>query len=130
VAGSSGASLRPHERLTRRADFRNVFSRGVRSDGRLLAVIALRNQLGWSRLGLTVGRRVGGAVARNRAKRLLRECFRRNKPPRELSLDVVVVAKNSIAGRGLDEVEAEFRRRLAQAGNARRRRHASPALDD
>ena len=61
------------------ADFRRVFRRGFRVDGPLLSLVAADNDLGYDRLGLAASRKLGGAVARNRAKRLLREAFRRHK---------------------------------------------------
>jgi len=66
-----------------------------------------------SRLGVVTARTVGSAVARSRARRVLREVFRRHQ--HELApLDVVLVARPSIAGLGRDEVERDF---LAVARN-------------
>jgi len=114
--------LRSDERLRSKADFTRVFNQGTRVDGVWFVLLGLPNQLGFSRVGLAVGRRVGRAVQRNRAKRLLREAFRRNKP--SAGLDLVLVAKPSLRGRGAREVESEYRSRLTRlrttAGRARR----------
>lgn len=64
-------------RLTREAQFRTLLARGFRHSTPHLVVHLLVNELGHSRLGLTVPRKVGTAVVRNRVRRRLREAFRR-----------------------------------------------------
>jgi ribonuclease P protein component len=111
----SGAGLRPRERLTAGAEYRRVFRRGARLDSASFLLLALENGQPFHRLGLATGRRVGSAVERNRARRLLRESFRKNKQA-GAGLDVVIVAKHEIVGRSQGEVESEYReclRRLA-----------------
>jgi len=69
------------------------------------------------RLGITATRKIGGAVRRNRAKRLIREVFRRNKIGR---LDVVVVARRELVDASLTVFEREYRTLLERS--ARRQR--------
>ena len=119
--------LRPRERLTKSADYAKVLRRGVRLDGRLFNLAAAPNQRPHHRLGLTVSRRVGGAVQRNRAKRLLRDAFRRRRRRTSVCCDLVVVAKREILGcsqadldreleRSLERLESRLGRRQAPAG--------------
>lgn len=61
-----------------------------------------------SRLGVVTSRKVGPAVVRNRARRLLREVFRRHQHAIRGPLDVVLVARAPIAGRRFAEVEREY----------------------
>lgn len=89
-------------------------------DGAFFTLLATENQLDVGRLGLATSRRVGDAVARNRAKRLLRESFRRNKTEAIRGLDLVLVPKREIGGKGLSEIEAEYRSRLARLLKRRR----------
>jgi ribonuclease P protein component len=80
-------------------------------DGWLFVLYARRGERANARLGLSVSRRVGCAVQRNRVKRLLRVAFAQvanGCGP----LDVVVVAKAEIVGHGLTDIGAELRRRL------------------
>jgi ribonuclease P protein component len=68
----------------------------------------MRNDLETCRLGLTVSRKVGGAVRRNRVKRMLREVFRYNRAALAPHLDLVVLAKPGIHARALADLQAEF----------------------
>jgi ribonuclease P protein component len=106
------ARFRPSQRLRKKAQFDRVFRRGVRLDGRLFTLLVAANGEARDRLGLAVSRRVGGAVVRNRARRLLRESFRRLEAAGRPALDVVVLAKPEMAGRSQAEVERELRARL------------------
>jgi ribonuclease P protein component len=81
------------ERLRRRGDFDRVFADGVQRRGRLLSVRCLANGLPHRRLGIAVGRGWRKAVARNRAKRLIREAFRTHKHELPGGVDVVVVPR-------------------------------------
>jgi ribonuclease P protein component len=120
--------FRPRDRLRRAADFRRVFRSGDRLGGERFLLVASANALGRSRLGLAVGRSVGSAVARNRAKRLLREAFRRSRAAAAPGFDLVLVAKNDIVGRSQHDVFAEWqarRARLERRGAAKSRREAA-----
>ena len=64
---------------------------------------------GCARLGVIASRRVGGAVARNRAKRLLREAFRRCAARLPPGADLVAVARGSIAKARLEDIERALR---------------------
>jgi ribonuclease P protein component len=61
-----------------------------------------------SRLGVITGGRIGGAVVRSRARRLLRESFRIHQHDLVAPVDLVLVARQSIAGKGFAEVERDF----------------------
>ncbi len=104
--------FRPRQRLRTGADFDAVFKRGARIDGPLFLLVAAPNGHAFDRLGLAVSRRVGGAVERNRARRLLREGFRRLERAGSPGFDLVVVARAPLARRGQAEVDRELRERL------------------
>jgi ribonuclease P protein component len=81
------------DRLLRRSEFMRVQQRGRRVHLAHFVLLLIRGRASHTRLGVTAGRRVGGAVQRNRIKRVVREVFRRNRElfPREC--DVVLVAR-------------------------------------
>ena len=72
------------ERIRRRADYLRIQREGSRTHGRFVTLVGLPNGSDTPRLGVTASRRLGAAAARNRAKRLIREVFRRNKPTQGL----------------------------------------------
>jgi ribonuclease P protein component len=117
--GVGGASrFRPHERFRRHADFKTVYSRGVRLNGRFSSIFVLPNQLGAGRLGIAATKKLGDAVRRNRAKRLIRELFRHNKIAP--GYDVVVVPRRGLLDVSLSILEADYRNLLGRQVRQRR----------
>ena len=110
-----------HERIRRRAEFQHVYTRGSRIQGRYATIFILANGSETGRLGIAATRKLGGAVRRNRAKRLIREVFRRNKIAP--GFDVVVVPRRELLDASLTLLETEYRtlvgRRLQQAASGR-----------
>lgn len=121
-----GVRFGRERRLRARAEFDRVFRKGTRVEGRLFVMIGLPNDRADHRLGLAVGRKVGGATDRNRVRRLLRESFRRLEPADGGGFDLVVVAGADIAGRTQSEVDRELRDRIRRL-DARARAGRSPA---
>ena len=107
------ASLRPNERIRRRAEYLQIYDRGVKTHGRYLTLFTLSNGLPVGRLGIAATRKLGGAVERNRAKRLIREVFRRNKLAP--GFDIVVIPKRELLDASLTALETEFRHTLERS---------------
>ena len=76
-----------------RKDFVNVNRLGKRDHTAHFIILCLGNRLGITRLGITVGKRTGNAVRRNRIKRLIREFYRLHKAHLPRGYDIVIVAK-------------------------------------
>lgn len=81
-------------RLRRPAEFDTVFRRRRSASDEIIVVYGCENGLEHARLGLSVSRKVGGAVVRNRWKRLIREAFRINRTNLPAGLDLVVVPRS------------------------------------
>ena len=107
-------------RLRDGADFRRVRKRGRRYADRMLRLGVAPGAEPHNRYGLVTGREVGGAVKRNRVRRLLREALRELHPQLRSGHDVVVHARPALAGKSLDELRDALARQLRRAGLLRR----------
>lgn len=114
-------TFRPAERVRRRADYERIYAKGRRLHGRFLTLFALPTEHGVARLGVAATRKLGGAVRRNRAKRLIREMYRQHKP--YPGLDVVVVPRKEALEQTFAAVAADYAGlvdRLSRAGRGGR----------
>jgi ribonuclease P protein component len=103
-------------RLKRQSDFAKARALGQRwVSGCLIANVRRRGEGGASRVGVVTSKKIGNAVQRSRARRLLRETFRLHQHQLEGPVDVVLVARLSIVKKKLTEVERDFLRALRQA---------------
>jgi len=118
-------ALPKRRRLHARAQFQKVYAEGQRYDGRLLAAFLRKNDLSEHRLGVTASTKaVGKSVDRNRARRLLRELFRRSTMELEglqQEYDWVLNAKRSLLASDEGARFREFRNIIAQVAQAERR---------
>lgn len=110
------------EHVRKRADFELIYKTGFKRSGRLMTMFTMEREAGPARLGIAATRKMGAAVERNRAKRLVREVFRHNKPA--AALDVVVVPRREILDAPYDRLESEFRSLLSRNPSTRIRPHA------
>ena len=97
-----------NERIVRGAEYRSIYSSGTKLHSERFVLFSRENGLAHPRLGVTVSRKVGGAVVRNRIKRLVREVFRKSKAEIPCHLDLVLNAKRGCAEAGYDDLREEF----------------------
>jgi ribonuclease P protein component len=115
----------PRVRLRARSEFTLVQKQGRRVATTYMTVLALPNSLDHDRLGIIASRRLGGAVVRNRAKRRVREMFRRQQPDTSAArgarpLDLVVIPRRELVDAPFATIESDFIGALGRLDRARR----------
>ncbi len=105
------------DRLRKRREFEECYASGVRISGRYIQVFLLAGLPGGRpRLGISVPRRVGDSVARNRVRRRLREIFRRHRPLLPAcALSLVINARPSAADAAFTDLLEDYRAGVARA---------------
>jgi len=101
--------FRPGMRIRRSAEFALVLKKGRKRRNRYFTLHILPAEGGCTRLGVVASRNTGNAVGRNRAKRVLREAFRRLRSSLPPGLDLVAVAKSPLVKAKLQDVERALR---------------------
>jgi ribonuclease P protein component len=103
-------------RLAQSRDFARIRQQGERlAQGCLIANWNKLSAGAKPKLGVVTSKKIGGAVQRNRARRLLRESFRRHQHEFLQPVELVLVARNSIAGKKFAAVEKDFLAALKRA---------------
>jgi ribonuclease P protein component len=97
-----------HQRIVRGSDYRLIYGGGLKFNSESLVLFARPSNLDYPRLGITVSRKIGGAVVRNRVKRVFREVFRRSCADLPNHFDFVVNAKRPSANAAYSQLRAEF----------------------
>ena len=116
VSSGSPLTLPRARRIKQGRDFARAKTQGKRvASGCLIANWMILPPGSPTRVGVITGRKMGAAVARSRARRLLREVFRVNQTRLSQAVDLVLVARPSIAGKGFAEVESDYLTALRKA---------------
>ena len=99
-------------------EFLKCYSRGKCCVNGCIVIYAIKNSrnVDKNRFGLTAGKAVGNAVKRNRAKRLMREAFRRTKEFQVTGFDLIIVARGRINGKPMQVVLEDFTGALKKLG--------------
>lgn len=96
-------------RVRRKAEFQQVFDRGARVSSRFFTLLLAPGTASQARLGIVASRKLGDAVTRNRAKRLIREVFRLNQPlPGGAGIDLVVIPRRELLDAPFTDIQKDF----------------------
>lgn len=125
VRSGEGLTFRPEDRIRSRPVFQKAYGTGQKFFGRFLVLFALQNGLPRPRLGITITRKSGSAVTRNRLRRLLREIFRTEFRSLLASsgvpgLDIVVNVRPGAAEQDFQVLRDDLLRLGARLGKSRR----------
>jgi ribonuclease P protein component len=95
--------------LKKNYEFVRIYKKGKFFVGRYIVIYVLKNRFGTNRLGITVNKKVGKSVKRNRMKRLIRESYRFLEDFIPSGLDIVFVARNYETEYGLADIQKEMK---------------------
>jgi len=104
------------DRILKRDVFRQVYEHGRKLQFRYFTGFVLEKPAQSARIGITATRKIGNSVERNRARRLVREAYRKNKWLVPDRVDIVINVKRSLVEAGYRELEGEFITFLQKAG--------------
>ncbi|MBU4128619.1 ribonuclease P protein component [bacterium] len=108
-------SLRKSEHLRKNSDFRRVYSKGRSCADHFIVLFVLPNDLEGNRIGLSVSKKIGKAVKRNRVKRLFREVYRLNKDKLIQGFDLIFLARKDVVKLDFPKMERSILRLYKRA---------------
>ncbi len=111
--------MRKREVLTGSREFGAVYKRGKSVGDRYVVIFYKKNGLPYTRTGFLASKKVGNAVMRNRARRLMKESYRLMEPL-PAGYDVIFIARNTIEGKSCQEVQRSMRSAVKRAGLQKR----------
>ncbi|MBR6408541.1 MAG: ribonuclease P protein component [Clostridia bacterium] len=108
--------MRKPETLTRNGDFCRIYRRGKSFSDPLLVTYVMKSRSSGIRVGVTASKKIGNAVKRNRARRLVKEAYRLIKPGLRPGFDLVFVCRAKTSRSDCGSVMNAMQRHLAKAG--------------
>lgn len=106
----------PVETLKTNSDFRRAYARGKSYTNPALVMYVRKNRAGSCRIGITASKKIGNAVQRNRARRVIREAFRQVNLPLKGNYDVVFVARTKTVHKKSTDIYNVMLPMLIEAG--------------
>ncbi|WP_040306496.1 ribonuclease P protein component [Caloramator australicus] len=108
--------MKKEERIRKNRHFRLIYNRGKSYSDDTLVVYVFKNRSNMNRVGISVSKKIGKSVVRNRVKRLIKEAFRINKDKFKVGHDIVFVARGKAAKSNFYDIEGSIFNLLKKAG--------------
>ena len=108
--------LQPIGTIKTNSDFRRAYMRGKSYTNPALVTYVIKNRAGICRMGITASKKIGNAVERNRARRVIRESFRMIDKPIKGNYDIVFVARTKTVFKKSTDIYNVMIATLTQAG--------------
>lgn len=103
-------------KLRKNSQFRAVYKKGSSFSNRYLVLYKKRNGENINKLGISVSKKVGKAIIRNRVKRLIKESYRLNNSDLKQGYDLIFIARNPSKGKDYKTIEEAVKNLLKKAG--------------
>ena len=108
--------MKKEEIIQRNSHFRYVYNRGKSISNDILVLYTLKNKASINRIGISVSKKVGNSVVRNRVKRLIRESYRLNKDGFDKGYDLIFIARKPSALADYKKIEGAMKNLIKRAG--------------
>ena len=108
--------LKQEYRLKKKYQFNYVYRVGKACHGKYHLLVYTPSKNSSVKIGISVSKKVGNAVKRNRARRLLREAITPHLPLLEPNFNIIIVAKESIIGKKLSDVQVDLDKTIEKIG--------------
>jgi ribonuclease P protein component len=102
--------------LRRKSDFSAIYKKGKSVGDRYVVLFYRKNNLPYNRIAYLASKKVGNAVKRNRARRLMKESFRLTNLEIPTGYDLIFIARNTITNRKCAEVKKSLESALKRTG--------------
>ncbi|MBC8570643.1 ribonuclease P protein component [Oscillospiraceae bacterium NSJ-54] len=102
--------------LNENRDFRRLYSRGKSKAGSVLVTYCMKSRRGYNRIGITTSKKIGNAVQRNRARRVIKEAYRLLEEEVSPSWDICFVARGKTCRVPMGQVKKMMRDQLGAIG--------------
>lgn len=102
--------------LRNKKNFSTIYKKGRSFGGRYVVLFCKRNNLGYNRLGFLASKKVGNSVVRNRARRLMKESFRKIEPNIKVGFDIILIARANIKDVKCDDVYKSMNSLIKKSG--------------